>query len=132
MFILLLTVAVEKDDTIIQREHRLQDRTDKIGGDRNGRQEGVGTHIEHNSQSGSNKDHNGFEPGLRHNKEHQHDHHRSDDNHGNRRCGAVLTGLYDAVAAESCTDLLAQRFLVNRFRHIQIEDCMGAIRRIPE
>ena len=51
MFVLLLPVTVQQNDTIIKREHSLENRTDKIGSNRDRRQKCVRTHIEQYSQA---------------------------------------------------------------------------------
>ena len=107
VLILLLTVAVQQHDTVIEREHRLQDRTDEVRRDRYGRQQRVRTHIQHDSQTGSDQDHHGFKPRLGHHEKDQHDHHRRDNHHRHRRRRSVLTGLYHAVSTETGADLLA-------------------------
>ena len=127
MFILFLPIPIEKHDTIIQRQDGLQNRTDKIRGDRYRRQQGVRTHIEYYRQARGKQDDYGFEPRLRHHKQHQHNHHTGDDYNRYRRCSAILAGFHYAVTSETSADLLAQGLLVHRFRHIKVEDGMRTI-----
>ena len=127
MFILLLAISIQQHDAIIQREHRLQDRSNKIGSDRYRRQKRIRTHIEHDSQTRRDQNHHRFEPRLGHQEEHQSYQHRRDNHHRDRGCGAILTGLYHAIASKTIADLFSQRLLVHRFRHIQVKDGVGAI-----
>ena len=130
MLVLLLTVTVEHHDTVVQREYRLKDRTDKIGRDRHRRQQRVRTHIQHNRQQCRHQDDHRFEPALRHHKQHNHDQHGSENHHGNRRCRSVLAGLHHAVTTETGAYLLTQGFLINGFRHVQVKHRIRTVRRI--
>ena len=130
MFVLLLAIPVEEDDTVVEREDRLEDRTNEIGRDGDRRQERVGAHIQDDSQEGRHEYDDRFEPGLRHDEEDEHDHDRRDDHDGDRGRGAILAGLYDAVATETVADLLAELFLVHRLGHVEVEDGVGTIVRI--
>ena len=107
MLVLLLTVTVQQHDTVIERKHRLQDRADEVRGDGYRRQQGVRTHIQHDSEQGGDQDHHGLKPTLCHHKQHYHDQHGSEDHDRHRRCGAVLTRLHYAVSTKTVTDLLA-------------------------
>ena len=127
MFVLLLAIAIEQDNTIIEREDSLEHRTNKIGSNRNRWKQGISTHIEHNSHASRNEYYYGFEPGLGHEEKDQHDEYGRDDHDGHRRRGSILACFHHTVTSEAITDLLAEGFLIHFLRHGEIKNSMCAI-----
>ena len=130
MFVLLLAIAVQQYNTVVQRQHGLQDRTDEVRRDRDGRQQGIRAHVQQDRKTRGHKDHHRLKPTLRHHKKHHHDQHRRENHHRDRRRRTVLARLHHAVSAETVTDLLAEGFLIHGLRYVKVKERISAVRRI--
>ena len=76
---LLLTIAIEQHDAVVEREHHLQDRSDIVGGDADAGQQGIGAHVEQDGNAGGEEYDKRLDPRLRHDNQYDQDERGCDD-----------------------------------------------------